>query len=549
MTTEITKDYNGYPDVPGITPENFELGEGGISLNQYNKAQEELKNYAEKQQATFLGYQTNQNIDYSIYAPYLKCLFNNIGDPFTSGNFTMNTKFMERMVLDYFARLWHAETPHVDIDPENPQTNESYWGYVVSMGSSESNVFGLWNARDYLAGRELLVDDDAAKEAKLASEQNPGVLYSAKPRVIVSDPVAPEDNPNYYTPIAFYSQDTHYSVVKSMRALNIKTFYEEAMNNHYVCPLKWPDDYPEGYPEPLPGFYPKEVPSNPDGTICITSLVKLVASFVEMGYPVIISLNYGTTFKGAYDDVESIVNELNAHELLKKAEIDDDPVTGTKRKRNNFWIHVDGALSASYAPYLINGEKASWKLPNFDFAIPEVCSVLMSGHKFPGAPWPCGVFMTRTKYQLEPPANPHYLGSPDSTFAGSRNGFSAMILWDYIAKNSKTDLTEKATKAERMAAYLEQQLRKVQEQPQMPDDIWVERTPNSITVHFKKMADDLVFKYSLSSEIVYVNGEQREYNHIFCMDHVDEALIDQLIADVLAHPNPFPEQHLNDVTE
>lgn len=532
MTTETTKGYKGYPDVPGITPENFELGEGGISLNQYNKAQEELKNYAEKQQATFLGYQTNQNIDYSIYAPYLKCLFNNIGDPFTSGNFTMNTKFMERMVLDYFARLWHAETPHVDIDPENPQTNESYWGYVVSMGSSESNVFGLWNARDYLAGRELLVDDDAAKEAKLASEQNPGVLYSAKPRVIVSDPVAPEDNPNYYTPIAFYSQDTHYSVVKSMRALNIKTFYEEGMSKYEnECPLG--------------GVWPKEVPSNPDGSINIDSLYDLVEFFVSEGYPVIISLNYGTTFKGAYDDVANVVERLKG--LFKYA--GKDPITGIERERNNFWIHVDGALSASYAPYLINGEKASWKLPNFDFAIPEVCSVLMSGHKFPGAPWPCGVFMTRTKYQLEPPANPHYLGSPDSTFAGSRNGFSAMILWDYIAKNSKTDLTEKATKAERMAAYLEQQLRKVQEQPQMPDDIWVERTPNSITVHFKKMADDLVFKYSLSSEIVYVNGEQREYNHIFCMDHVDEALIDQLIADVLAHPNPFPEQHLNDVTE
>ena len=535
MTTEINRDYNGYPEVPGITPENFELGEGGIPWDQYERAHEELRQYATTQQANFLGYQTNQNLDYASYAPYLNGLFNNIGDPFTSGNFTMNTKFMERMVLDYFARLWHANAPHVDIDPENPQTNETYWGYVVSMGSSESNVFGLWNARDYLAGRELLVDEEAAVEAKLASEQHPGILYSAKPRVIANDPVPPVNNPNYYTPIAFYSQDTHYSVVKSMRALNIKTFYEEGMS-------KYPGECPLGEE------WPKEVPSNPDGSINIDALYDLVKFFVLKGYPVIISLNYGTTFKGAYDDVEAAVAKLKSTNLLQYPG-DVEPVSGQVRERNNFWIHVDGALSASYAPYLINGEKASWKLPNFDFAIPEVCSVLMSGHKFPGAPWPCGVFMTRTKYQLEPPANPHYLGSPDSTFAGSRNGFSAMILWDYIAKNSKTDLTEKATKAERMAAYLEQQLRKVQEQPQMPDDIWVERTPNSITVHFKKMADDLVFKYSLSSEIVYVNGEQREYNHIFCMDHVDEALIDQLIADVLAHPNPFPEQHLNDVTE
>lgn len=57
------------------------------------------------------------------------------------------------------------------------------------------------------------------KEAKLASQQNRESSYSAKPRVIVSDPVPPEKNPNYYTPIAFYSQDTHYSVVKSMQGV------------------------------------------------------------------------------------------------------------------------------------------------------------------------------------------------------------------------------------------------------------------------------------------------------------------------------------------
>ncbi|WP_325205982.1 hypothetical protein [Vibrio sp. 03_296] len=28
---------------------------------------------------------------------------NNVGDPFVDGNYTVNTKFVERMVLDYFA--------------------------------------------------------------------------------------------------------------------------------------------------------------------------------------------------------------------------------------------------------------------------------------------------------------------------------------------------------------------------------------------------------------------------------------------------------------
>ena len=98
MTTENTQTTNVYPVVPGITPENFELGNGGIPWTQYLSAREELRKYATEQQKNFLGYQTNQNLDYSSYAPYLNCLFNNIGDPFTSGNFTMNTKFMERMV-------------------------------------------------------------------------------------------------------------------------------------------------------------------------------------------------------------------------------------------------------------------------------------------------------------------------------------------------------------------------------------------------------------------------------------------------------------------
>lgn len=77
-------------------------------------------------------------------------------------------------------------------------------------------------------------------------------------------------------------------------------------------------------------------------------------------------------------------------------------------------------------------------------------------------------------------------------------------------------------------------------------DLWVERTALSLTIRFKQANPDLIFKYSLSSESLYVKGERREYNHIFSMAHVTTALIDRLIGD-LSQPDAFPPQPV-DVT-
>ena len=59
---------------------------------------------------------------------------------------------MERNVLDHYASLWNAKWPHDARDPD------TYWGYVLTMGSSEGNIYGLWNARDYLEGKFILTD-------------------------------------------------------------------------------------------------------------------------------------------------------------------------------------------------------------------------------------------------------------------------------------------------------------------------------------------------------------------------------------------------------
>ena len=74
------------------------------------------------------------------------------------------------------------------------------------MGSSEANLYGMWNARDYLQGKFMMTDKTGKR---------PRTYYvQAKP----SD----DDNKNAFTPVAFYSSETHYSIVKAMAVLEIK---------------------------------------------------------------------------------------------------------------------------------------------------------------------------------------------------------------------------------------------------------------------------------------------------------------------------------------
>ena len=52
------------------------------------------------------------------------------------------------------------------------------------------------------------------------------------------------------------------------------------------------------------------------GSIDIDALAKLVDFFTARGHPVFIIINYGSTFKGSYDDVELVGETLMP--ILKK---------------------------------------------------------------------------------------------------------------------------------------------------------------------------------------------------------------------------------------
>ncbi len=493
---------------------DFHIPPEGLDDKKRKKLMDLFSNFIFEQKKRFLGYQVNQNVEFeSDTKQFLNCSLNNVGDPYTPGNFTVNSKIMERAVLDYYANLWHAKLPHDQNDPE------SYWGYALTMGSSEGNIYGLWNARDYLAGRKLIIDSPSNKSAKPRRQK-------------YLKPITKEKNKNAHTPVAFYSQDTHYSVVKAMRVLAIDTFYDIG-SKHYKGknPID-PNGSWDGYDE-----VPSEDGNGGTGAIDVDKLERLVEFFASEGHPILISLNYGSTFKGAYDNVAEVEKRLmpifNKYGLVNRKVIYDEE-TGDSDRRNGFWIHVDGALGAPYMPFLemANKKDPSVKCgPMFDFRLPGVASIVMSGHKWPGAPWPCGIFMTKVKYQITPPADPEYLGSPDSTFAGSRSGFTPIILWNYLARNSYEKQIQTALGCDKMANYAFEQL-KTAESSHKDLNLYIERSPLSLTIRFRKPNDDIIFKYSLSCETLEIGGEKRHYAHLFAMASTSKETIDELAKDL-----------------
>ncbi|MFI9811895.1 PLP-dependent aminotransferase family protein [Saccharothrix variisporea] len=504
----------------------FALTGEGLPHERRKEVLTKLKNYFTDMQSRFLGYQTNQDLRLKDdMAPFLDYHFNNVGDPFAPSHFTLDARAAERAVLAYYARLWHAKPREYD-EHGHLKDRDAYWGYVLTMGSSEGNNYALWNARDYLSGKTLMVEPD---------ENGIGTM------MWVQD-TPPVDNQNAYSPVAFYSQDTHYSVAKALRVLDIPSFYEVGTKMYpHANPLN------PGKPWDL------EVPSTNGGagpgSIDVDKLVTLVEFFARMGHPVLINLNYGSTFKGAYDDVETICRRLTAEVFTKYGLHEREVRYGHKGnklltdKRTGYWIHIDGALGATYGPFLERAVEqgkltSEGHLPKFDFRIPEVCSIVTSGHKYPGAPWPCGIFMTKAKLQMQPPAQPAVIGSPDTTFGGSRNAFSPLIMWNFLARNSEQAQVDMITRAEEIARYAYQRLSEV------PGDWEVARTPYSLTVRFRQPTDDVVHKYSLATVPLRTPKGQVDYAHLYVMPHVTKQLIDDLAEDLVrvAVPAPRTEQ-------
>ncbi|GAA0517736.1 hypothetical protein GCM10011581_21960 [Saccharopolyspora subtropica] len=505
---------------PKLDDEFFELPRKGLSDEDRKAALKELKAYLDHYQQNFLGYQVNQNLAEvrEDLAPFLGVHTNNIGDPYVNSNLATHTKPLEKAVLKRYAQLWGIK-PYTSENSEQGWT--SAWGYVLSMGCSEGNVYALLNARDYLSGKILLANPGP----------DPGLLMS-QAEVWAPYLDTPAKRANALQPVAFFSADTHYSVAKAAHTLAIPTFGEVG--------AKYYSEFGEYETCGYTGGWPAEIPSNRDGSIDIDRLVTTVDFFARRGHPILLICNLGTTFRGAYDNVGEIAQRLQREVFdrysMNEREFSVNTKGGTpiKDKRRAFWIHVDGALGASYLPFLkkaladglLKPDEVDFTIPDFDFRVEQVSSIVTSGHKYPGSPWPCGIYMTRRKFQLQPPPMAAYVASPDTTFAGSRNGFSSIVLWNQLARFSEQEQVEGIVQAVQLAKETAEALRK------LVGESKVEHTDGTLSVQFPRPNDKIVRKYSLAS---VQTGENTTMCHLFVMPHVlDRKALDSLLADLKA---------------
>ena len=101
-------------------------------------------------------------------------------------------------------------------------------------------------------------------------------------------------------------------------------------------------------------------------------------------------------------------------------------------------------------------------------------------------PWPCGIYISTTEFQLRPPDRSHvaYIESPDLTLAGSRNAHSAIALWTYISTLSYDEHARRAVEVLRMVLHVELKLNELE--AEIKTDLWIMHLQFSLAVVFKR---------------------------------------------------------------
>ncbi len=80
----------------------------------------------EKESSRSLGYPSNAVFDYSDLYRFLRFPLNNIGDPFVESTFRVHSRSFERVVLRFFAKMFHAPVDMAP-GPEVSATIRIYW--------------------------------------------------------------------------------------------------------------------------------------------------------------------------------------------------------------------------------------------------------------------------------------------------------------------------------------------------------------------------------------------------------------------------------------
>lgn len=259
----------------------------------------------------------------------------------------------------------------------------------------------------------------------------------------------------YPKAMVYYSESTHYSVNKNIHLLNIPSIVIRSQENGEM-------DYDDLY-----------------NTLQF-----------NRHRPAIVLTTFGTTMTEAKDDISEVAT------ILKKLAIHDHH------------IHCDAALSGAYGHFI------EPRVP-FDMA-DGADSIAISGHKFIGSPFPCGIVLTKKNLRDRIAKGVSYIGSSDTTITGSRNGHGPILLWYAIQKMGIEGLRTRYLECLRISDYCLAALQNL--------GIPAWKNPGAITVVLPKVSKQIRSKWQIATS--------DEVSHVICMPGVTKEKIDEFIKDV-----------------
>ncbi|CAN0274269.1 unnamed protein product, partial [Ectocarpus sp. 6 AP-2014] len=228
----------------------------------------------------------------------------------------------------------------------------------------------------------------------------------------------------------------------------------------------------------------------------------------NQGSPALIVATIGTTMKGAIDSPELL------YQVLERTGMQD-----------NYYMHLDGALMGNVLPLLARAQGSGGNAFDIQSQLKYTHSISVSGHKFMGVPFPCGVFLSWHRQQMETISQEvQYIGGHDLTVMGSRNGHSVLYLLEATKGEGVAGLTAMAQSCMQNAKYLFGRLQKEfsGRQPLL--------NPDSITVVFNSPSEALVEKHQLATT---TPADGVRIAHIVTMCHVTKAKIDGFLNDLI----------------
>ena len=199
--------------------------------------------------------------------------------------------------------------------------------------------------------------------------------------------------------------------------------------------------------------------------------------------------------------------------------------------KNNLYLHVDAAFGGFVLPFM---KQLNFKVPDFDFALPGVCSMTIDPHKMGLAPIPSGGILFRDgglekKVALDIP----YLSggvTEQTTLVGTRSGASVIAVWSLLKYLGTEGYTRIVKRCMRLTWKLAEEIQKIKGL-----DTVIQPTMNIVGLKsqifdIRRIAQELrLRKWAIS---LFPN-----HIRIVLMPHVQEQHIESFLEDlnVIAH--------------